>query len=223
MKDSPVTVSINGDLTIRNIAFATSTQSLAISITDGKVTRIEKSEEAVKWICLPPLVDKHVHANRAFTLSGIKPDSFEHGIALTIELLKDFTTERYCSHAQQLFERAFSHGTTGIRTHADIDSHVGLNALQGTLDAKKAVGEKMGIEVVAFASSRLDPASEDGRTMLREAMDRGATLLGAVPALYQDPKRSIDAIIEMAIDLDVTILGPVANVAPCSVRRRRRW
>lgn len=203
--DNPVSTSDSGDITIRNVGFATSNQALEISLADGKVANIEKSDGLVDWVCLPPLVDKHVHANRAFTLTGSKPDSFEHGIALTIELFRDFTSEKYCSHARRLFERAHSHGTTGVRTHADIDGYTDLNAVQGTLDAKAAFAETMDIEVVAFASSRLDPASKNGQVMIREAINRGANLIGAVPALYQNPKRSIDAMIEMAIELDVAI------------------
>ena len=192
-------------MTIRNVAFAGSDQSLEIAIADNQIAELKEIDGRAEWLCLPPLTDNHVHANRAFTLSGTKPESFEHGIALTMELFREFTEADYCNHAQRLFERALSHGTTGIRTHADLDGHTRLNAVQGTLNAKANMDDRMDIEVVAFASARLDPASADGRSMIREAVDRGADLIGAVPALYPNPRRAIDAAVELAIALDVAM------------------
>ena len=203
--NNPVTTSGNGNITICGVAFADSNEALEISIAGNRITEIKNFGGPVNWVCLPPLVDKHVHANRAFTLAGIKPDSFQHAIALTTELLKNFTADQYCAHARQLLERACCHGTTGIRTHADIDRHTRFNAVQGTLDAKASMAGEMDIEVVAFASSRLDPASADGKSMIREGVARGADLIGAAPALYPDPMRSIEAVIELAIEQDVAV------------------
>ena len=203
--DNPVSRFENGNIILRNVAFTCSNQALEIAISGSKISGIKKLAAPAEWICLPPLVDKHVHANRAFTLAGIKPDSFQNAIALTAELLKNFNAEQYCFHARQLFQRAYSHGTTGIRTHADIDRHTRFNAVQGTLDAKATMAGEMDIEVVAFASSRLDPASADGKSMIREGVARGADLIGAAPALYPDPGRSIDAVIELAIEQDVAV------------------
>ena len=203
--DNPVSTSESGNIVLRNVAFACSNQALEIAISTGKISGIRTLATPAEWVCLPPLVDKHVHANRAFTLTGVKPDSFQHAIALTTELLRNFSAQQYCAHARQLFERARSHGTTGIRTHADIDRHTRFNAVQGTLDAKATMAGEMDIEVVAFASSRLDPASADGKSMIRESVARGADLIGASPALYPEPGRSIDAVIELAIEQDVTV------------------
>ncbi|MYJ96418.1 MAG: amidohydrolase family protein [Proteobacteria bacterium] len=203
--DNPVIESTGGNSILSNVAVAGSEQALEVSIFDGSIAGIKEVAGPAEWVCLPPLVDKHVHANRAFTLAGVKPASFEDAIALAMDLLERFSAEQYCSHARQLFQRACSHGTTGIRTHADMDSHTRFNAVQGTLDAKASMAGKMDIEVVGFASSRLDPAGAEGKSMIREALARGADLIGAAPALYPEPKRSIDAVIELAIELDAAV------------------
>lgn len=203
--DNPVSTVGNGNIILHNVAFAGSDQALEISVSDGKISGIKKLAAPAEWICLPPLVDKHVHANRAFTLAGFKPDSFQHAVALTAELLRNFTAEQYCFHARKLFQRAYSHGTTGLRTHADMDRHTRFEAVQGTLDAKATLAGEMDIEVVAFASSRLDPAGADGKSMIREGVALGADLIGAAPALYPEPRRSIDAVIELAIEQDIAV------------------
>lgn len=205
MPANPVAISGNGDALIRNAAFPGSTQALEIAVSAGKIAAIKELDAAVEWVCLPPLVDKHVHANRAFTLEGVKPRSFEHAIALTLEMLGSFDAGQYCRHARKLFQRAYSHGTTGIRTHADIDSSTRLAAVQGTLDAAAGVAAKMNIEVVAFATQRLDPSTAHGRSLIAEALARGASLIGATPALYPEPRRSIDAVIELAIEQGVAL------------------
>ena len=203
--ECPVTVSASGDMTLHNLAFAGSGQALEISIADGRIAGIDPLDTPADWVCLPPLVDKHVHANRAFTLTGQKPDSLQHAIALTGEILKNFSAEQYCAHARRLFERARTHGTTRLRTHADIDRHTRFNAVQGSVDARADMAAELDIEVVAFASSRLDPASADGRAMLKEARARGADLLGAAPALQPEPKASIDAILALAAEQDAAV------------------
>lgn len=203
--DNPVVKPAGGDSILGNVAFAGSEQALEVTISDGSIAGIKEVEGPAEWVCLPPLVDKHVHANRAFTLAGYKPDSFEHAIALTMELLGDFTAGQYCLQARKLFERARSHGTTGIRTHADIDPHTRFNAVQGTLDAKATMAGEMDVEVVAFASSRLDPAGADGKSMIREALARGADLIGAAPSLCPDPARTIDAVIDLALEQDAAV------------------
>ncbi len=205
MPANPVAISGNGDALIRNAAFPGSTQALEIAVSAGEIAAIKELDAAVEWVCLPPLVDKHVHANRAFTLEGVKPRSFEHAIALTLEMLGGFDAGQYCRHARKLFQRAYSHGTTGIRTHADIDSSTRFEAVQGTLDAAAGMAPEMNIEVVAFATQRLDPSTANGRSLIAEALARGASLIGAAPALYAEPKRSIDAVIELAIEQGVAL------------------
>ena len=201
----PVAISGDNGTIISNVAFSGSNQALEIAVSAGKIAEIRELDAAVEWVCLPPLVDKHVHANRAFTLAGVKPDSLEHAIALTLELFSGFGAGQYGLHARKLFQRAFSHGTTGIRTHADIDCAIRFAAVQGTLDAAAHMAAKMNIEVVAFATQRLDPSTADGRSLIKEALSRGANLIGATPALYAEPRRSIDSVIELAIERDAAL------------------
>ncbi len=205
MPASPVDISGNNGGLISNVAFPGSNQALEIAFSEGKIAEIRELAAVPEWLCLPPLVDKHVHANRAFTLAGRKPDSFEHAIAITLEMLGGFSAGQFQAQARKLFQRALSHGTTGIRTHADLDDSTRLAAVQGTLDAAAELAAKMQIEVVAFATQRLDPSTSDGRSLIREALARGADLIGAAPALYAEPKRSIDAVIQLAIEQDAPL------------------
>jgi cytosine deaminase len=205
MNTDNITVTASGEVSVKKVAFAGSTGTLDLTLGNGKVLAVKPGNGEAQWLCLPPLVDKHVHANRAFSLAGTRPESFEHSIQLAYELFSRFTAADYRRQAGLLFERVFGNGTTGLRTHADIDTLAGLAALQGTLEARREVTDRMDIEVVAFASSRLDPAGADGVPLLEEAIAMGADLLGAVPVLYPEPARSIDVLLDLAAEHGVPV------------------
>lgn len=161
--------------------------------------------ERVQWLCFPPLVDLHVHANRAFTSGGVRPRSSKHAVELALELAKVATVDDYERNASRLFDHARQHGTSRVRTHADIGSDVGLKAVQGTARARAHCNTQLEVEIVAFATVSQDPADPRVRKLLREACQAGASLLGAVPDAYADTRRSIDALLELAGELDVGI------------------
>ncbi len=157
------------------------------------------------WLCLPALADLHVHANRAFTVGGERPQSLTHAVEITRKIFQSYDEARYGRHALMLFEQALAKGTTRLRTHADLDPSSGFKALNGTLEARGAVMDRMDIEIVAFASSLHDPVDAEARDILRAAMKLGATHLGAVPAYYPDSAASIAALLDLAVELDAPV------------------
>ena len=194
-----------GATVIQGVGFPGASEAHQVVLKDGRVHEIVMQDGPVQWIGLPPLSDVHMHANRAFTIPGKRPENFEDAINMTLQLFEGFTTNDYARQARRLFERAFHHGTTYIRTHADLDHVTGLKSVNGTLKAISAVEDKMDIDVVAFASSQLDPVLNDASEMLTEAIQAGATYLGATPVLYDQPHQSMEALVKLAAELNVPI------------------
>jgi cytosine deaminase len=161
--------------------------------------------DRAQWLCFPPLVDLHVHANRAFTSEGIRPQSSKHAVELALELAKVATVDDYERNALRLFDQARQYGTSRLRTHADIGSYVDLKAVQGSARARERCRAQLEVEIVAFTTVSQDPAEPRVRKMLSEACQAGANLLGAVPDAYEDPRRSIDALLELAAELDIGV------------------
>ena len=89
-------------------------------------------------------------------------------------------------------------GTLAIRTHTDLDKMSGFRALEGIALANQEIDGVMDVETVAFLTTKLDPASDEARAYMSAAKGLQATYVGAVPAFYDDPARSIDAIMEFA-------------------------
>ena len=153
----------------------------------------------------PPFADVHVHAARAFTQAAESLPSLAHAIAASRELSRDLTVEDYAGNAERLFTHVLSKGTTRLRTHAEVDPVIQLKAVRGSLAARDHFRGKLDVEVVAFASSLYDPVESNVRAALTEACGQGATLLGAVPAYYPEPQRSIDALLQLALELGVGV------------------
>ena len=203
--NDPVKAQGDSGMVIDGVCFPGSSEGLRVSIQDEVIASIAKSDKPVQWVCFPPFADLHMHANRAFSLPGRRPTSFVDSVNMTVELLDSFEESDYKNCADKLFQSAFAHGTTKIRTHVDVDSNTGLKGIYGTIAAKREVSDNMDIDIVSFATGRLDPANSQGQELLRDSIAAGATFLGATPVFYDDPGKSMQGLIDLAIELDVDV------------------
>jgi cytosine/creatinine deaminase len=115
------------------------------------------------------------------------------------------TPELMRERAERLLGAALSHGSTRVRSHADVDDVVEERAVAAVLAAAETFARRVDVEVVAFASAATDPASDEGTALLRAAVEAGATHLGAVPAFYPDPGASIDALLDLALECGLPV------------------
>lgn len=169
-----------------------------LSIDGGTITAIEKATGAPRGLlALPPFYEPHVHANRAYQGSVGNSPSLQQAIADSLEDRRSATAEIFAQRAARLFQQALENGVQTLRTHTDVDDLAELSAIQGTLAAMSNFADRLTVEIVAFATSRLDPASAAGSHLLQQAVDLGANLLGAVPAFYPAPQKSIDRLLEL--------------------------
>ena len=204
-ENTPGAVGADGTSRLHGVVLAGSDDVVDLTIEAGRVSAIRESARAAEWVCLPPLADLHVHANRAFTPPESRPRGLEDAVRKVAGVFDAFTAEDYRRHAGLLFDAAFRHGTTRLRTHADINPGVGLDTVTGSLQAAADFAGAVEVEVVAFAASGSDPATAAGRDLLREAISLGAHYVGAAPAFCTDPAASIDAILDLAVELSVPV------------------
>ncbi|MEO0998782.1 MAG: hypothetical protein AAFX58_14795, partial [Pseudomonadota bacterium] len=195
----------DGSWLLRHVGLADDGGAVDLIVADGRIESIERGAGAVRWVCLPPLADLHVHANRAFTPAPARPRGLDDAARNVAETMARFGVDDHRRHAALLFAAARSHATTRVRTHADVDAGSGLAAVAGTLQAAAEFAPDMEIETVAFAAAGSDPVTVEGRRRLREAVALGAGFLGAAPAFCDDPKATIDAVLDLAGELDVPV------------------
>jgi cytosine/creatinine deaminase len=170
----------------------------SLTLRDGIVAAIKPAPGEARWLALPALANLHAHADRSYAVQFFRPRSFADAVAAATEGRKGFTSADVEKRATRLFERSIAHGVTRIRTHTDIDPIVELRCMQGVLAAKRAVGARLDVDVVAFSTSRNDLAEKHAIERLERAVELGANFLGASLNASSDPQRALDALFTLA-------------------------
>ena len=178
-----------------------------IVLRGGRIASIEPAQRpgGPDWLALPAFVNAHAHADRSFADPSRRPASLADAIAASRCERHAAGVEHIRARARQLFERSLAHGVIRVRSHTDVNKAIGLRAIEGVLAAADDVGAALDVELVAFADAAADPVRPDVRALLRDALSAGAGVLGAVPAMYESPSASIDAVLDLAATLGVTV------------------
>lgn len=205
---------------LREVALIGQEGTFDLTLGDGRVTDITPSVAArPNLLVLPAFADMHLHADRAYQKPRVRPAGLEEAIALTTELRRNVSADDVRQRAGLLLERALSHGTLWARSHIDIDEVVDDRSLDGALAVKDDLRGRLDLEIVAFATSRSDPATREGEARLRWALARGADLIGGVVSLYSDPAASSESLLDLASETGM----PLDLHVDETVRTPRTW
>jgi cytosine deaminase len=192
---------------VRGVALAERPGRFDIELRGALIADVRPAAESgdARWLALPAFVNFHAHADRAFAAPSQRPASFAEAVSAAKAARSTTTAGDIRRRARRLFARAVEHGTAAIRTHTDVDPVTGMRAIEGVLAAAADVGGALDVETVAFANAAADPAQPVVRALLAEAVGSGATVLGAVPALYANPAASAIALLDLAATLGVEV------------------
>lgn len=189
------------------VALADRAGAFDLELVEGCVSGIRPAQGAApaRWLAMPSLVNSHAHANRAFAAPLLRPSSL--GDAVTSARKERLVASAQDIHARALkfFQRSMRHGVSAVRTHTDIDGVTGMRAIDGVRAAAGEVAAALDVEIVAFASAAADPADPGTQALFAAAVARGASLIGAVPALCARPAQSLDALLDAALALEVAV------------------
>jgi len=174
-----------------------------LEVVDGQIVTIRPVDAERPRLALPAFADLHLHADRAYAGARRPPRSLVDAVELVSEIKRASTEEDIRERALRLLRRALAHGTLRARTHVDVDELVEERALRGVLAARAELAGRLDVEIVAFGTKLCDPTTDDGRRRLVSAVEAGADLVGAVPALHADPEASIAAVLALARELGV--------------------
>lgn len=159
-------------------------------------------------LLLPSFVDGHVHLDK--TVWGL-PWHPHSGAATVRARIEHERTARaalppVAERGANLLRRMIAHGTTALRTHADVDDAHGLSNFHATLELKQRFRDQADIQIVAFPQSGIvtRPHVAD---LLAEALRQGADLIGGLdPASYDgDAKAHLDIVFGLAQRFDRAI------------------
>ncbi|MFG2749157.1 cytosine deaminase [Streptomyces xanthophaeus] len=138
--------------------------------------------EAHGCLLTAPFVEPHIHLDTALTAGQPRPNAsgtLWEGIACWSERKKTLTREDVVARATEVLRWQAAQGVLHVRTHCDV-TDPSLTALDALLEVRDRVREFMTLQIVAFPQEGI-VSFPGGEALLREALVRGADVVGAIP------------------------------------------
>ena len=119
---------------------------------------------------------------------------------------KEFSEKDVAARASRVLEKCVSHGTTHMRTHLEVDPGIGMRGFGGVFPLIEQWRWAIDVEICVFPQEGLlnNPGTDE---LMVEALQRGASVIGAAPYTDSNPHGQIDRIFELAREFDVDILS----------------
>lgn len=150
-------------------------------------------------LLLPAFIDAHLHIDRAFTGGpGGLPQSLHEAAVRWRETKAYHTGPDIITRGRKLLDGLLRFGTAAVRAHTDVDGIVGTASVEALEALRQEYADRMTIQIVAFPPSGSIPWTSAGRQLLARALRAGADVLGGLPNFDDNPRRHIDALLELA-------------------------
>lgn len=173
-----------------------------VAMAPALPARAPQEIDAAGRLATPPLVNPHVHLDKALLGGVMRPNvsqTLEEAIAITWDFKRAYTEEDIVRRAGAVVEMAVRQGTLAIRAFADVDTVGGLMPVRGLLATRERYRHLVQMQVVAFPQEGIlrDPGTE---ALMREAMALGADVVGGLP-WYEMTDQDARAHIDIAFDI----------------------
>ena len=155
----------------------------------------------------PSFVEPHIHLDKALTAGRARENAtnlFEESVAIMREVKQAYTVEDVADRATRVLHGLVGHGVTLVRSYVDVDTIVGLRALDGVLAARERCRHLARVELIAFPQEGIwcDPGADE---LMAQALERGADVVGGMPyaeMIEADSERHIDFALALARRFD---------------------
>jgi cytosine deaminase len=202
------------DLILRNAVLAGGDGStLDIGIEGGRIKAIEAGLAAEGEtldlggrLLSPGFIETHIHLDKACIMDRCRSEKGDLAEAIdeVTKSKKEFSEEDVAARASRVLEKCVSHGTTHMRTHLEVDPGIGMRGFDGVFPLIEQWRWAIDVEICVFPQEGLlnNPGTDE---LMVEALQRGATVIGAAPYTDSDPHGQIDRVFELAREFDVDI------------------
>lgn len=161
---------------------------------DGRIARVLPHDDAKEppatgvlieahgSLLTAPFVEPHIHLDTALTAGEPRPNAsgtLWEGIACWSERKRALTRDDVVDRATEVLRWQAAQGVLHVRTHCDTTDPA-LTALDALLEVRDRVRDFMTLQIVAFPQEGI-VSFPDGEALLREAVRRGADVVGAIP------------------------------------------
>ena len=202
------------DLILSNAVLAGGNgRKVDIGIEDGRIKAIEAGLAAEGEtldlggrLLSPGFVETHIHLDKACIMDRCRSEKGDLAEAIdeVTKSKKEFSEEDVAARASRVLEKCVSHGTTHMRTHLEVDPGIGMRGFDGVFPLIEKWRWAIDIEICVFPQEGLlnNPGTDE---LMVEALQRGASVIGAAPYTDSNPHGQIDRVFELAREFDVDI------------------
>ena len=190
----------------------TNTTVYDVLVKDGTVEKIGKSLtvpadtviDVSGNLLMPSMREMHIHVDKTYFGGPWKACvPITNGIITRIEEEEKLLPQQLpvaLQRAEKMIEWLLSQGHTHIRSHCNVDPQIGTKHIEITLEAFAKFEGMLTYDVVAFPQHGL--LRSNSEALMREAMRKGATLVGGVdPAtIDRDIERSLATTMDIATE-----------------------
>ena len=191
-----------------------------VTIVDGVVTAIDPAApdiggdspverlELAGYVLLPAAAEPHAHLDKA--LLGDRLPNPSGDLAGAIRAMHaaapGMTADDLVDRATRTALLALAHGTTAIRSHADVGHHSGLRHVTALAQVRDELRDLLDLQIVALvAAPTTGREGRDHLVLARAALEAGADLLGGAPHLDPDPQAAMEACLALAAEYGVPV------------------
>lgn len=157
-------------------------------------------------VLFPGFVDAHAHMDKSLLGLGWYRNEVGPSLQAMIDNERELRLRQKIDFHQQSLRvgrQMIAAGTTYTRTFVDIDTEIGLAALDGVLRTREKLAAGLSMQIVAFPQSGMlvRPGTVE---LLEEALRQGAEVIGGLDpsAIDRDPKGHLDTIFRLAEQYD---------------------
>jgi cytosine/creatinine deaminase len=202
------------DHVIRNARVAGRHDALTdIAFEKSRIAAIEPnlmcdapSYDAQGCLCCGGLIETHIHLDKSRIIDRCAPATGrDHNAMKRVSDVKHtMTVEDVVKRARETLEGCIKHGTTRMRTHAEVDPLIGLRGFEGVQALVDEYKWAIDIEICVMPQEGLtnNPGTDE---LMVEALKRGAKVVGAAPNYDSDHDAQIRRVFEIAREFDAAI------------------
>ncbi len=208
------------DLIIKNAQLAGRKQLVDIHVTEAMITDIADSKNRADdnetiihkiynakghFVCTG-FYESHIHLDKACILDrcSVTEGTLKEAVDETGNAKEDFTEEDVFERASKVVEMAIKKGTVGLRSFVETDEKTEMRSFVALKRVQEKYAFAIDIELCAFAQSGLTTKPLTQK-LLKQALSRGADLIGGCPYKDDNPDEHIEMIFDIAEQFDVDV------------------
>lgn len=153
------------------------------------------------YVLLPAPAEPHAHLDKALTADLVPNPAGDllGAIEAWMAHYPDRTVEEIADRARRAALHNLAHGCTAIRSHVDLNTAIGLRAVDALLQVRAELAPLVDVQLVALVGRPFVGADgAPNRHLLAEAYERGVDVGGGAPHLDVDHAGHVDIALEAA-------------------------